>query len=74
MSLGLFAAAIVLLEQHGAISVERLAQLLAVPERTVMPILFDISLQGHCTLRQFPEREGGGMQVTWIAHPEGVEA
>lgn len=66
MSLGLFAATVVLLQQHQALSVERLAHLLSVHPGIVVGILRDIHAQGHCTLYQM---DGQVQRATWIDTP-----
>lgn len=68
MSLGLFAAAVVLLQQHKALSVDRLAHLLGVNPGIVVGILTDIHAQGHCTLYQI---DGQMQRATWIDLPQG---
>lgn len=67
MSLGLFAAAVVLLEQHGAMSVDRLANLLAVSPGDALAMLHDIRAQGHCVLTH--DVDGGVLRATWVAQP-----
>lgn len=70
MSLGLFAATVVLLQQHKALSVDRLAHLLAVQEDQVKAVLRDIHSQGHCIL--FISPRGELLRATWRDHvPEG---
>lgn len=69
MSLGLFAATVVLLQQHGALSVERLAHLLATTPAEVVRILLDIHGQGHCTLYQ---TDGQVQRAAWIEQPKGM--
>jgi hypothetical protein len=71
MSLGLFAATVVLLQEHKALSVERLAHLLGVQPGIVVGILTDIHAQGHCTLYQI---DGQMQRATWIDQPEGVQS
>lgn len=68
MSLGLFAAAVVLLEQHRFISVDRMAHLLGVGLADVLRMLTDMHAQGHCTLTR--DAQGHVLSAAWRVQPK----
>lgn len=69
MSLGLFAAAVVLLQQHGALSLARMAHLLAAPEDQVLQVLLAMKNQGHCLLTH----SGDSLRASWTPQPTEAE-